>query len=85
METLKEFATRSLELSREKGVENSYFRVPARHEAIVSAFEEAGFRELADTYWMVCQLNGPYEPIRELRFEGVEREELVGFIDLAIK
>ncbi len=34
---------------------------------------------------MVCQLKGPYERSRGLRFEGVEREELVGFIDLAIE
>ncbi|MFB0557783.1 MAG: GNAT family N-acetyltransferase [Candidatus Bathyarchaeia archaeon] len=85
METLKEFAKRSLELSREKGVEYSYFSVPARHEAIVSAFEEAGFRELADTYRMVCRLQGPYEPSGGLRFEAVGREELDGFIENAIE
>lgn len=84
-ETLEEFAERSLELSREKGVEYSYFSAPARHEAVVSAFEKAGFRELADTYRMVCQLEGPYEPSGGLRFEGVRREKLDDFIEHAIE
>jgi ribosomal protein S18 acetylase RimI-like enzyme len=83
-DTLEEFAKRSLELSREKGVDYSYFSVPARNEEIVSAFEEAGFRELADTYRMVCRLEGPFEPSGGLRFEAVGREELEGFIDHAI-
>lgn len=84
-ETLEEFAERSLELSREKEVEYSYFSAPARNEAIVSSFEKAGFRELADTYRMVCQLKGPYEPSKGLRFEGVRREELDDFIEHAIE
>jgi ribosomal protein S18 acetylase RimI-like enzyme len=84
-ETLEEFAERSLELSREKGVEYSYFSAPARHEAVVSAFEKAGFLELADTFRMVCQLKGSYEPSGGLRFEGVGREELDDFIEHAIE
>jgi ribosomal protein S18 acetylase RimI-like enzyme len=84
-ETLEEFAERSLELSRERGVEYSYFSAPARHEAVVSVFEAAGFRELADTYRMVCPLQGPYEPSGGLRFEGVRREKLDDFIEHAIE
>lgn len=84
-ETLEEFAARSLELSMEKDVEYSYFSAPARNEAVVSAFEEAGFQELADTYRMVCHLEGPYEPSGGLRFEGVGREELNGFIENTIE
>ena len=84
-ETLEEFASRSLELSREKEVEYSYFSVSTGHDAVVSAFEEVGFRELADTYRMVCPLQGPYEPSGGLRFEGVKREELDVFIEHAIE
>lgn len=84
METLEEFATKALTLSKDKEVDYSFISLPSRYNELVSQFENLGYKELADTYSMVCQLHGPYEPSEELRFERVERDWMDQFIDLAI-
>jgi ribosomal protein S18 acetylase RimI-like enzyme len=83
-ETLREFASWVITLSKEKGVDYSYLSFPAQHEELHAQFIGADFRELADTYRMVCKLEGPYEPLGDLRFELVEKSDLTRFIELAI-
>lgn len=83
VDILEEYASRSLALSKEKNIEYAVTSFPAGREELAGRFMELGFEELANTYRMVCRLEGAYDPSGGLRFESVERGEVTKFIEVA--
>lgn len=82
VDVLGEFASRALALSKKKNIEYAVTSFPAGCEELAGRFMELGFEELANTYRMVCRLDGAYEPSGGLRFERVERGETTRFIEI---
>lgn len=80
-ETLKEFASRALSLSKENAAKYSITRFPVRYKKLNSQFISLGFQELAENYQMVCPLDRPFEPSSVLRFERVQRNKMKQFLE----
>lgn len=80
---LREFAAEVLTISMKNTVEYGLTSFPAKYEALASQFKELGFKELAVTYRMTCQLDRPFEPSNFLRFERVQRDEMSRFLEQA--
>ncbi|UCH57382.1 MAG: hypothetical protein JSV18_00190, partial [Candidatus Bathyarchaeota archaeon] len=81
-ETLKEFSQKALAMSEENAVEYASISIPSKYEGVIDLFRELGFQVLADAYWMVCQLDGFFEPSGALSFEKVQRSEAGRFLEL---
>ncbi len=81
-ETLKKFSQKALAISEENAVEYASISIPSKHEVAIDLFRELGFHVLADTYWMVRQLDGAFEPSGTLRFERVPRDEVPRFVEI---
>jgi ribosomal protein S18 acetylase RimI-like enzyme len=82
---IREFISQALRISKDNEVEYVSTSLPAKHGKLAALFREFGFRELANTYRMVCNLDRPFEPLNILRFKRVERREFNRFVDLTIE
>ena len=81
-ETLKNFSQKALAISEENEVEYASISIPSKYEEVIDLFKVLGFQVLADTQWMVRQLDGAFEPSGALSFEKVQRGEAGRFLEL---
>lgn len=81
-ETLREFASKAMAISKENEVDYVSTNVPSKYDEVIGQFQELGFRVLSDAYRMVFPLDGPLEPSSVLRFERVPRDQVRRFVEL---
>ncbi|MFX0107059.1 MAG: GNAT family N-acetyltransferase [Candidatus Hodarchaeota archaeon] len=77
-----EFAEKALTLAEEESAAYVFVNIPASHDSFVKGFEQAGIKELANTYLMECELKEDYNLTGNLTFERVERENAVDFLQI---
>ena len=82
---MREFISQALRISMDNEGDYVSTNLPAKYRKLAGQFREFGFRELANTYRMVCKLDGSFEPSNTLRFDRVERSEFSRFVDLTIE
>ena len=82
---MREFISQALRISMDNEVDYVSTNLPAKYRKLAGQFREFGFRELANTYRMVCKLDGSFEPSNTLRFDRVERSEFSRFVDLTME
>jgi len=81
-ETLREFTSKAMAISKENEVDYVSTSVPSKYDEVIGQFQELGFRVLSDSYRMICPLDGPLEPSGVLRFERVPRDQVRRFVEL---
>jgi len=81
-ETLREFASKAMAISKKNEVDYVSTSVPSKYDEVIGQFQELGFRVLSDSYRMVCPLDGALEPSSVLRFERVPRDQVRRFVEL---
>jgi len=79
------FVSEAISISKEKKVAYSHLRVPGEKKGIASSLSGLGFKELANTYWMECKLDGNYVSTERLRLERRERPELRQYLDKTVE
>jgi len=84
-ETLKKFSQKALAISEENVVEYASISIPSKYERMIDLLRKLCFHVLADTYWMVCQLEETFEPSGVLIFEKVQRSEVSRFLELTME
>lgn len=81
-DTLREFASKAMEISKENGVGYVSTSVPSKYDKVIGQFQKLDFRVLSDSYRMVCPLDRQLELSSVLRFERVPRDQVLRFVEL---
>ena len=77
------FASEARKLAAEKDVEYALITLPSKEDEALSHFKSLRFRDLDDSYRMVCQLDNHFKTSGELEFVRVERVEMRHFVKVA--
>ena len=79
VEMLHAFADEVLNLAKDREVDFTYVNIPAGHTAITKHLEQIGFQELANRLEMTRPLDEIFEVSDTLRYERVQRKDLIQF------
>ncbi len=84
-EALTDFATLARNISRDAHVVYSFIDIPDKYKDFVSSFESVGYREVAHSLRMRCEIAHEFEVSEDLSYEKVEREDLDRFLSIMIE
>jgi ribosomal protein S18 acetylase RimI-like enzyme len=79
VEMLHAFADDVLNLAKTREVDFAYINIPAGHDSITKHLGQIGFHELANRLEMIRPLDEIFEVSDTLRYERVQRTELIQF------
>ena len=82
LELLAEFVSAAVGLAQDHDVDYAYLTVPDEEIQLIEQWKKVGFKVMEHRLNMVRSLDTPIEPMKELRFEQVPREELMKFLKL---
>jgi ribosomal protein S18 acetylase RimI-like enzyme len=77
---LAEFVSAAVEIAHDHDVDYAYLTVPKDETQLIEQWTKAGFKEMEYRFNMVKSLDTPIGETEELRFEKVQRGELMKFL-----
>jgi len=84
-EDIGDFASEALKLASQRNIEYALATFSDKDEVAINEFQKANFKDFDDCYRMVCQVDKDFQPLDELQFRQVQREEMRQFIEIAEK
>jgi ribosomal protein S18 acetylase RimI-like enzyme len=82
-ETLRTLALNALELGAKSNIEYAMATFPSNEDEAIEQFKKAGYLEFDDCYRMVCKLDNVKEPLLQVEFVPVVKEEMRHFVKAA--